>query len=385
MSEFQGETKLSIVVAARNDDHGKGFLERISLFFKMLSYQASQYQFPIEIILVEWNPLPDYPSLYESISWPESKRFVSVRIITVSQEIHSQFKHSDTIQFFQFIAKNVGIRRARSPFILATNVDILFSDELFRFLALNSLKDDTFYRIDRSDLGNAIPDNLKLEEILQYCRENILQIFTREGVYLSDQLPMIRLYLWEKCPIVGKAFSFLSFLFGTRKKPHWIKEKDKAALIENIKSVNKVQLIRNAIQHIITPTIPWLHMGASGDFTLMAKKKWFALKGYPEIETWPINIDSLSCIQAHFLDMKEKVLLSPFQLYHQHHEYGWSPEAEWNGYLSDLESQTGIKAVRNDQIELLSCEMRQTKKILRFNSHSWGLWAYDLDEVLFKI
>jgi len=37
------------------------------------------------------------------------------------------------------IAKNVGIRRARGRFVLCTNVDLLFSDKMVRFLAFGRL------------------------------------------------------------------------------------------------------------------------------------------------------------------------------------------------------------------------------------------------------
>ena len=47
----------------------------------------------------------------------------------------SELKASERLPLFQMIGKNVGIRRSRAPFVLATNVDIIFSDALFSFLA----------------------------------------------------------------------------------------------------------------------------------------------------------------------------------------------------------------------------------------------------------
>jgi hypothetical protein len=58
-----------------------------------------------------------------------------VRFIQVPPEIHRKFRHADHLPLYQMIAKNVGIRRARGRFILVTNIDILFSDELVSFLA----------------------------------------------------------------------------------------------------------------------------------------------------------------------------------------------------------------------------------------------------------
>jgi len=41
---------------------------------------------------------------------------------------------------YQMIAKNAGIRRARGEYVLATNIDILFSSELACFFAARRLQ-----------------------------------------------------------------------------------------------------------------------------------------------------------------------------------------------------------------------------------------------------
>ncbi len=56
------------------------------------------------------------------------------------------------------IAKNVGIRRARGAFILCTNIDILFSDALFRLLADRTFdRTRTIERIDAMCLKTIDP------------------------------------------------------------------------------------------------------------------------------------------------------------------------------------------------------------------------------------
>jgi hypothetical protein len=57
---------------------------------------------------------------------------------------------------YQRIGKNVGIRRARGQFCAATNIDILFSNELTDFLAKEALKAYSLYRIDRYDAMSAV-------------------------------------------------------------------------------------------------------------------------------------------------------------------------------------------------------------------------------------
>ena len=78
---------------------------------------------------------------------PEST-FCSARIISVPAVLHQRFKYADRVQFFQMIAKNVAIRRARGRFVLATNIDIIFSDELMQYIARQQLDPTKMYRVD---------------------------------------------------------------------------------------------------------------------------------------------------------------------------------------------------------------------------------------------
>src|SRR5437588_3562711 len=141
---------LSIVATSRNDDHGGNLLHRMQLFVNGLLEQCRRHQLDAELILVDWNPPPDKPKLKEALSYPVQNGCCDVRIIEVPPEVHSRFKYSDGLPLFQMIAKNVGIRRARAPFILATNIDILFSDELVA--AFRNLKAGAMYRVDRRDI-----------------------------------------------------------------------------------------------------------------------------------------------------------------------------------------------------------------------------------------
>ena len=81
------------------------------------------------------------------------------------------------------IAKNVGIRRARGEFILATNIDIVFSDELIKFLAARRLEKGRMYRIDRTDVMSDVPLHASLDEQLAYCRQHVIRLCAREGNY----------------------------------------------------------------------------------------------------------------------------------------------------------------------------------------------------------
>src|SRR5205823_6021070 len=113
---------LSIVATTRNDDHGGDALARTQIFLDALAAQCERHGLDAELVLVEWNPPADRPGLRDALRWPEPGNHFEARIIEVPESIHSRLEHSDQLPLFQMIAKNVGIRRARGSFVLATNI-----------------------------------------------------------------------------------------------------------------------------------------------------------------------------------------------------------------------------------------------------------------------
>jgi len=113
--------KLSIICAGRNDGHCGDFIDRMNCSFETLPSDA-------EIIMVEWNPPEDRPPLASTI------RRRGVRVITVSRELHNQMHGHDWLPFFEYRAKNVGIRRAHGNWILSMNPDIILGQEMLERL-----------------------------------------------------------------------------------------------------------------------------------------------------------------------------------------------------------------------------------------------------------
>ena len=163
------EPKVSFVVTARNDNYGGNFLHRMQVFVNALLAQWRQHHLQAELVIVEWNPPENAKPLAEALVWPDALLPGTVRIVQVPNELHQQLPNSDRMPMFEYIAKNVGIRRARGEYILATNPDILFSDKLIRFLASGKLSHDAFYRVDRYDVARTIPLNVPLEKQLRFC------------------------------------------------------------------------------------------------------------------------------------------------------------------------------------------------------------------------
>jgi len=182
VSESLDVPYLSVVVTSRNDDHGGDPLVRLETLLRTFSAQCERTGLRAELVVVEWNPPADRPSLKDQLQRPDPC-FCDVRFIEVPPEVHQTLKHADVLPLFQMIAKNVGIRRARGRFILATNIDIVFSDALVDYLAQGRLESGYLYRVNRHDIEPAIPLCDPLPVQMAYCQEHHLRVLRRWGTY----------------------------------------------------------------------------------------------------------------------------------------------------------------------------------------------------------
>lgn len=185
---------ISFVATSRNDNHGGSLTRRMQIFVQGLISQCKRFQLPSELILVEWNPPGERKPLSQELNILGDSSPLKIRIITVSEELHRKLENSTHLPLYQMIAKNVGIRRADGIFILATNIDLLFNDNLMQFLANRSLKSGHMYRIDRVDVDTDVPDNIEIEKQLKYCDCHILRINRRDGTIQtnSDGISLIQ-------------------------------------------------------------------------------------------------------------------------------------------------------------------------------------------------
>jgi hypothetical protein len=121
-----------------------------------------------------------------------------------------------------------------------------------------------------------------------------------------------------------------------------------------------------------------LHNNACGDFTLLSLDRWMDLRGYPELDLYSMNIDSLFCWTAHHGGAREEVLEDPMRIYHIEHGAGWTPEGEQKMYervaakgLSWLEFSDALDWAR---------VMNRFDAPLIFNLGDWGLGSEALRE-----
>ena len=136
---------ISIIICGRNDNYGGHFNERL---FSTVSYNISELRkrrVSFELIFVEWNPNRDDPLLSEELA----ERFPEVRCFVVDGLIHHLISENRRIKVFEYHAKNVGARRARGSWLLLTNPDNYFGDEVLDFLQAGEFDPKAFYRAGR--------------------------------------------------------------------------------------------------------------------------------------------------------------------------------------------------------------------------------------------
>ena len=144
---------LTIVVSGRNDDFGGDFNGR---FFRALRFNHTHLAaagVSHEFVFVEWRPLPGRPLLATRLA-EEFAAFEPSQLTSyvVDPAYHDALSLNPRLQFQEFIAKNVGVRRARGTFILTTNTDIYLSRGVIDRLASSAIEPNVLYRAARHDL-----------------------------------------------------------------------------------------------------------------------------------------------------------------------------------------------------------------------------------------
>ena len=148
---------LTIIATGRNDDFGGDFNGR---FFRALHFNHQQLVaagITHEFVFVEWRPIDRRPLLASLLADEFAEvSSLSLRSFVVDPAYHDALSLNPRLQFQEFIAKNVGIRRARGEFVLTTNTDIYFSRGVIARLKETALEPGVLYRAARHDLMSAL-------------------------------------------------------------------------------------------------------------------------------------------------------------------------------------------------------------------------------------
>lgn len=123
-----------------------------------------------------------------------------------------------------------------------------------------------------------------------------------------------------------------------------------------------------------------LHTNACGDFTLMSKHHWDDLRGYPELDLFSMNIDSVFCWAAHHGGAPEEILPEPMRIYHIEHGSGsgWTPEGQVK--LFERIAAKGLSWLNYEEVLQWARIMRRFNAPMIFNHDDWGMAADELKE-----
>ena len=149
---------LSIVLTGRNDDYGVDFCAR---FLRTLTFNHRQLTargVSFEIVFVEWAPATARPLLIDLTldAIPELRGGSAFRGIIVSQQYQHALSLNPRVDYLEFIAKNVGLRRACGRFVLTSNCDVFLGRRVIDVLAERALESRVIYRAARHDLKMAV-------------------------------------------------------------------------------------------------------------------------------------------------------------------------------------------------------------------------------------
>lgn len=377
------------------------------MFVNALSAQCARFGLDAELVLVEWNPPADKPRLADAITWPAPNGRLSVRILEVPAERHLKLAHSDRLPLFQMIAKNVGIRRARAPFVVATNVDVLFDDALMAVLAARRLRPGTLYRADRHDTAAVLDPDAPVEQLLAGASANLIRICRLEGTYDVCTGEFFQIYgpltqlpgplaRWSRLVSFAVPLSAVYVRQGTRRVRRRLRRwhlarttgsGTLARLTDGIEPMHVLaavgkqlrQLARTVREQNETLATMWLHekarvrvhSNACGDFTLLSRTDWERVGGYAEYEMFSLHIDSLFLYEAHYAGLGQRVL--PGAVYHLEHGMGFKPDEESLRSLTERIESAAIPQISNEQFMEWIIEMHRRRAPMRPNAgKGWG-------------
>lgn len=141
--------KLTITITGRNDNHANYFVNRlcasVSENIKLLSKYLNP-KFKFEYLIVDWCSKEKYLHEHEKIKKLLSNKEVKFIIVPPSI-IKEKYGHE---RFYQFFAKNVGIRHADGEWVLLINADNILNELLIKNINSILLNNDSniFYRVN---------------------------------------------------------------------------------------------------------------------------------------------------------------------------------------------------------------------------------------------
>jgi hypothetical protein len=359
--EFAMDPYVSFVITGRNDGHEGDFLHRMQHCVDSILKLSERVGLAAELVAVDWNPPVDRPSLKEAVDLIDDRENTSVVFVEVPPEVHDSLDNPGEMEFFQFLAKNVGIRNATGEYIVSTNADLIFSEELLRFFVETDLESELCYRLNRYDLGQRVPSDLSIDPVLDFCRENVVKVATRDG-NVEDKAAKERLKQGarEIYQVAVKDRHYQSTTDQIKATGDILKRVISPKSVAEIHDTVPPEQITTSSPEAITEFFNC----ACGDFLMMASEDWERMRGYPEFAK-EVHIDTIGLAALIHLGFDQAIINNPMRVYHQPHP---RERTRSRPYIQDaIDTTNELLATRGDEIP---SEYR--------NGENWGLYDRDL-------
>lgn len=140
------EISLTVTITGRNDNHSGDFIKRLKeTTIKNVELLKKHFEGSFEYLIVDWgSPNDNFLYLSDEMQWmtkmPEIKT-----VIVPNETIKAKFGQE---RFYQFFAKNVGIRKSKGKWILLINADNILNKKLVKEIskAVKMDSDKEFFR-----------------------------------------------------------------------------------------------------------------------------------------------------------------------------------------------------------------------------------------------
>ncbi len=167
-SSSKSKIDLSFIITSRNDNYGENPILRLRFTLQnLMLYQWLSHNISIEIIIIEWNTINSKPHLWE---FPLIQQLIKMykdkfkimddnnyKKILYFYSIPSYYNdrlncnQDEYCPFYEYHAKNIGLRRSKGIWKLVMNIDDLWTDNLLNFVAYSI----SYNLLDRNGLYQA--------------------------------------------------------------------------------------------------------------------------------------------------------------------------------------------------------------------------------------
>jgi hypothetical protein len=169
--------ELSIVTTCRDDNHGSALIDRLVFTLTHNVDLLKKNNIAFEYILVDWAPFSSqqylylHPKLKSILNEPYIKNIIVDNSVVLNEKLTSH-------RFYEFFAKNAGMRRASKKYLFVTNTDILIDESIIGGLVslLNEDENITknyFYRCQYRTMNSLTNGKLKYIKTLNLDVENV--------------------------------------------------------------------------------------------------------------------------------------------------------------------------------------------------------------------